>query len=69
MLKKVLKDGAEGPGIDRNYLETQQKMFQAYQLQRESEGYPQPLGTGVLMWDEVKVRGKLCSCSSIMKLE
>ena len=63
MLKKVLKDGAEGPGIDRNYLETQQKMFLAYQLQRESEGYLQPLGTGVLMWDEVKVRGKLCSCS------
>ena len=63
MLKKVLKDGTEGPGIDHNYLETQQKMFQAYQLQRESKGYPQSLGTGVLMWDEVKVRGKLYSCS------
>lgn len=63
MLKKVLKDGAEDPGIDLNYLEAQQKMFQAYQRQRESEGNHQPLGIGVLMWDEVKVRGKLCSCS------
>lgn len=55
MLKKVLKDGAEQPGIDHHYFESQQERFQTYQSQRESCGHPQPLGIGVFMWDEVKV--------------
>ena len=59
VLKKILKDGAENPGIDLNYLESQQQKFKAYQQQRESEGHPQPLGIGVLMWDEVKVREEI----------
>ena len=59
MLKKILKDGAENPGIDHSYLESQQKKFKAYQRQRESIGHPQPLGIGVLMWDEVKVREEI----------
>ena len=59
VLKKVLKDGAEKPGIDLNYFQTQQEKFQAYQSQRESDGHPQPLGIGVMMWDEVKVKDTL----------
>lgn len=55
VLKKVLKDGAEQPGIDHHYFESQQEKFKAYQMERESGGHPQPLGIGVLMWDEVKV--------------
>lgn len=56
VLKKVLKDGAEQPGIDHRYFESQQEKFKAYQRERESGGHPRPLGIGVLMWDEVKVR-------------
>ena len=59
VLKKVLKDGAEKPGIDLNYFQNQQEKFQAYQRQRESDGHPQPLGIGVMMWDEVKVKDRL----------
>ena len=55
----MLKDGAEKPGIDLNYFQNQQEKFQAYQRQRESEGHPQPLGIGVMMWDEVKVKDRL----------
>lgn len=55
VLKKVLKDGAEQPGIDLHYFENQQEKFTNYTKQRESGGHPQPLGIGVLMWDEVKV--------------
>lgn len=56
VLKKVLKDGAEKSGIDPHYFQSQQGKFQAYQRQRESDGHPQPLGIGVMMWDEVKVK-------------
>lgn len=56
VLKRVLKDGAEKPGIDLHYFQSQQGKFQAYQRLRESDGHPQPLGIGVMMWDEVKVK-------------
>ena len=56
VLKKVLKDGAEKPGIDLDYFQSQQGKFQAYQRQRENDGHPQPLGIGVMMWNEVKVK-------------
>ena len=55
VLKHVIKDGAEKPGIDEGYLDGQQGKFKAYQEQREKSGHPRPLGLGVLMWDEVKV--------------
>ena len=32
------------------------KVYVKYQKEREEEGHPRPLGVGVLMWDEVKVR-------------
>ena len=54
ILKKVLEDGAEKPGIDLHYFENQQEKFLTYQKQREHGGHPQPLGIGVLMWDEGK---------------
>ena len=57
--KKVLKDGAEKPGIDLNYFQSQQEKFQDYQRQRESDFHPQLLGTGVMVWDEVKVNDLL----------
>lgn len=59
ILKKVLKDGAEKPGIDLNYFLNQQEKFQAYRRQRESDGHSQPLGIGAMMWDEVKVKDRL----------
>lgn len=55
VIKNVLKDGAEQPGIDKNYFQSQQAKYKEYQEQRESGGHPQPLGIGVMMWDEVKV--------------
>jgi len=55
-LKKVLKEGSENPGVDETYLIAQSENFTAYQDQREIEGFPRPLGIGVMMWDEVKVR-------------
>ena len=57
ILKKVLKEGSEKAGIDESYLSSQEKKFHEYKESREKEGHPQPLGIGVLMWDEVKVRG------------
>ena len=32
------------------------KTYVRYQKEREEEGHPRPLGVGVMMWDEVKVR-------------
>lgn len=55
VLKNVLNDGAEQPGIDKNYFESQQAKYKEYEEQTESGGHPQPLGIGVMMWDEVKV--------------
>lgn len=55
MLKKVLKDGAEQPGIDHLYFQSQEEKFKEYQKNRESACHPRPLGMGVLMWDEVKI--------------
>ena len=55
VLKNVLKDDAEKPGIDQNYFQSRRAKYQEYQKQRESSGHPQPLGIGVMMWDEVKV--------------
>lgn len=49
VLKNVLKDGAEQPGIDENYFQIQQAKYKEYQEQRESGGHPQPLGIGVMM--------------------
>lgn len=60
VLKKVLKDGSEKAGIDHDFFAGQQEKYKAYQGQRESEGHPQPLGIGVMMWDEVKVGAKKC---------
>ena len=55
ILKNVIKDGGEKPGIDEGYLHSQQGNFRIYQEQREKTGHSRPLGLGVLMWDEVKV--------------
>jgi len=55
VLKNVLKDGAEKPGIDHNYFYSQRAKYQEYHKQRESTGHPQPLEIGVMLWDEVKV--------------
>ena len=55
VLKRVLKDGSENPGIDEDYLMVQEEKFAEFQSNREKEGAPHPLGLGVMMWDEVKV--------------
>ena len=67
VLKKVMKDGAEKPGIDLHYFQSQQVKFQAYQRQRESNGHLQPLRIGVLMWDEVKVKDLLMLPNNILQ--
>lgn len=54
-LKKVINDGSENAGVDEEYLHCQQKTYEKFQRERESEGHPRPLGVGVMMWDEVKV--------------
>ena len=59
VLKNVLKDGAEKPGIDQNYFYSQRAKYQEYQKQRESIGHPQSLGIRVMLWDEVKVTLKV----------
>ena len=58
-LKQVIKDGSENDGIDEEYLLGQQKTYATFQKDREEEGHPRPLGLGVLMWDEVKVRANI----------
>ena len=55
-LKQIIKDGSEKDGIDDEYLYGQHKTYVRYQKEREEEGHPRPLGVGVMMWDEVKVR-------------
>ena len=55
-LKQIIKDGSEKDGIDDEYLYGQNKTYIRYQKEREEEGHPRPLGVGVMMWDEVKVR-------------
>lgn len=42
--------------IDHLYFQSQEEKFKEYQKNRESAGHSCPLGMGVLMWDEVKVR-------------
>lgn len=59
VLKNVLKDGAEKPGIDHNYFYSQRAKYQEYHKQRESTGHPQPLEIGVMLWDEVKIQMKV----------
>lgn len=54
-LKKVLKQGSEKPGIDDDYLFRQRETYIKFQDKKELQGYPRPLGIGVMMWDEVKV--------------
>ena len=55
VLKRVLKEGSEKPGVDEEYMRQQHEKFCQYKKQREAGGFPQPLGLGILMWDEVKV--------------
>ena len=55
-LKQIIKDGSEKDGIDDEYLYSQHKTYVRYQKEREEEGHPRPLGVGVMIWDEVKVR-------------
>lgn len=55
-LKQIIKDGSENAGIDEEYLLGQHQIYVNYQKTREEEGHPRPLGLGVMMWDEVKVR-------------
>lgn len=60
-LKKVIRGGSEQSGIDEDYLQGQQQIYEHFQSGREAEGHPRPLGIGVLMWDEVKVwRTAIC---------
>ena len=59
-LKQIIKDGSENAGIDEEYLLGQHKTYVNYQKKREEEGHPRPLGLGVMMWDEVKVRAEMC---------
>ena len=54
-LKKVIKEGAEGAGIDDQYMLNQCIQYNIYKKKRTADGFQQPLGLGVLMWDEVKV--------------
>ena len=54
-LKQIIKDGSEKSGIDEEYLYGQHKAYVKYQKEREEEGQPRPLRSGVMMWDEVKV--------------
>ena len=55
-LKNVIQGGSEKSGIDEDYLQSQQQIYEQFQSRREAEGHPRPLGIGVMMWDEVKVR-------------
>ena len=57
-MKEIIKDGSENPCIDEEYLLGQHKTFVKFQKEREQQGYPRPLGLGVMMWDEVKVRAR-----------
>ncbi|XP_022791983.1 uncharacterized protein LOC111331187 [Stylophora pistillata] len=59
VLKNVLKDAAEKPGIYENYFQSQCAKYQEYQKQRESTGHPQPLEIGVMLWDEFKIQMKV----------
>ena len=54
-LKKVIRGGSEQSGIDEDYLQGQQQIYEQFKSGWEAEGHPRPLGIGVLMWDEVKV--------------
>ena len=55
-----MKDQIINAGIDEEYLLGQHKTYVNYQKKREEEGHPRPLGLGVMMWDEVKVRTEMC---------
>ncbi|XP_015779661.1 PREDICTED: uncharacterized protein LOC107357534 [Acropora digitifera] len=59
VLKRVLKEGSEKPGVDEEYMRQQHEKFCQYKKQREAGGFPQPLGLGILMWDEVKIQMKV----------
>ena len=53
-LKKVIRGGSEQSGIDEDYLQGQQQIYEQFKSGWEAEGHPRPLGIGVLMSDEVK---------------
>lgn len=69
-LKQIIKDCSEKAGIDDEYLYGQHKAYVKFQKEREEKGHPRPLGVGVMMWDEVKVRiSILHSVSSLIKVQ
>ena len=59
-LKKVIMASSEKAGIDEEYLLGQQKTYVDLREERERGGHSRPLGFGVMMWDEVKVRTQIC---------
>ena len=55
VLKRVLKEGSEKPGVVEDYMGQQLEEFCEYRKQPVAGGFPQPLGLRILMSDEVKV--------------
>jgi len=64
-LKKIIKSGSEKPGIDLDYLQSQQGKFKVYADNYTNDGFLSPLQLGVLIFDEVKVDLHIKSLSYI----
>ena len=55
-LQRIVSRNADGPGIHENYLAHQSQEYEKFCARQISDGKKRPLGIGVLIFDETKVR-------------
>lgn len=58
-LKQFTSNRLDKPGISNTYLESQRKLYAKIKNEQEEKGLQVPLGEGILIFDEVRVIGKI----------
>ena len=58
-LKGYMYKHSSAPGINEDALCESEKRYEEFKDERKKNGFKEPVGEGVLMWDEVKVYDNL----------
>ena len=55
-LQRIVSKNADGPGIHESYIAHQSQVYEQFCAKKVESGRKRPLGVGVLIFDETKVR-------------
>lgn len=55
-LQRIVSKNADGPGIHESYIAHQSQIYETFCTKKVESGRKRPVGVGVLIFDETKVR-------------